>query len=181
MLFTLPNVLSLSRVFLAVPCAWGLVTGHWVMAGLVFATAVATDLADGQIARKTGTTSALGGLFDHASDATFVTIQLAALAWLGTTPWALVLLVPASFLQYVFDSDAPAGAPLRASFIGRGNGIAYFVLAGFPIYQHALGLYLLPESVFAWAGWLLTVTTLVSMLDRLWAYLRLRGNNVSSR
>ena len=170
----LPNLLSLSRVVLALPCAWSMVAGYWIVAGTLFATAVVTDIADGRIARSTGTTSVLGGLFDHASDAAFVTLQFTALAWLGISPWALVLVVPASFLQYVFDSDALAGAPLRASIIGRSNGIAYFVLAGFPLYEHALELYLLPKNAFMWCGWLLVTSTLISMLDRLWAFLRLR-------
>lgn len=181
MLFSLPNMLSLSRVVMALPCAWAIINAHWIVAGVLFAAAIATDLADGWLARKTGQVTSLGGLFDHASDALFVTIALGAFAWLDVTPWLLVLLVPASFVQYVLDSDALAGAPLRASRIGRSNGIAYFVLAGFPLYQRALGLPLLPDAVFGWCGWLLIGTTVLSMTDRLWAYLHLPGNRFSSR
>ena len=181
MLFSLPNVLSLSRVVLALPCTWALIAGHWIAAGLMFAAAIGTDLADGWLARRTNRVTPLGGLFDHASDAAFVTIQLGAWAALDITPWLLVFLVPASFVQYMLDSDALAGAPLRASRIGRSNGIAYFVLAGFPLYQNALSLPLLPDVVFFWAGWFLICTTLVSMGDRLWAYVRIRSDRLSSR
>ena len=181
MLYSLPNALSLSRVVMALPCAWAISNAHWIVAGLLFAAAIATDLADGWLARSTRQVTSLGGLFDHASDALFVTVQLGAFAWLDVTPWLLVLLVPASFVQYVLDSDALAGAPLRASRIGRSNGIAYFVLAGFPLYQRALGLPLLPDVVFGWCGWLLVGTTAVSMADRLWAYLHLLGKRLNSR
>lgn len=169
---TLPNVLSVSRLLLALPSFALILTGHWVPAAAVLMVAVATDVTDGYLARRTESVSSLGGLLDHGSDAVFVTVTLSALAALDLVPIVLPLLVIAAFTQYVLDSRALSGQPLRASYIGRYNGIAYFVLAGFPTMQHALGIYLLPEPWFMYFGWLLVLTTVVSMTDRLVALLR---------
>ena len=43
-------------------------------------------------------------------------------------PLVLPGLVAAAFVQYTLDSRALAGQRLRASALGRWNGIAYFVL-----------------------------------------------------
>ena len=66
----------------------------------------------------------------------------------------------------MFDSKSLSGQPLRASFIGRHNGTAYYVFAGFPVMQFTLGITLTPFDWFYWIGWGLIATTLISMLDR---------------
>jgi hypothetical protein len=58
---------------------------------------------------------------------------------------------------------------LRASALGRWNGIAYYVLVAVPIYRDLLGLGWPGRSWIAAAGWGLVATTLVSMADRLLA------------
>ena len=132
----------------------------------LFALAIATDLLDGRVARWRGEVTPLGGLLDHATDAAFVSLGLGALALRGELPLLLPLLVAAAFLQYVLDSRAHRGRPLRASGLGRVNGIAYFVALGAPLVRDALGLGLPPQRVVAGLGWLLVATTLASMADR---------------
>lgn len=169
---SLPNALSVSRIPLAGLSFYTIVSGEWLLQAIIVACAVATDIIDGRLARHRHQVSALGGLLDHGSDAIFVTATLSALALGGWVPVVLPVLVAAAFTQYVLDSDALQGRPLRASFLGRNNGIAYFVLAGFPGMQHALGFYPVPDVYFYWAGWVLIGTSLISMLDRLVALLR---------
>jgi phosphatidylglycerophosphate synthase len=171
---TLPNLLSASRLLLSVPSFFYITTGAWIPAAVVIVVAVGTDVLDGYIARRQGTVSAIGGLLDHSSDAVFAATTLAALAFIDLVPMALPPLVMLAFIQYALDSRALAGLPLRASRIGRYNGIAYFVLAGFPAMQHALGIYLIPNRGFGLFGWLLIVTTVISMIDRLIALIRHR-------
>lgn len=55
-----------------------------------------------------------------------MTAGLAALVARGEVPWPLPGLVALAFVQYVIDSRADRGARLRASVLGRWNGIAYF-------------------------------------------------------
>ncbi|MBD3649527.1 MAG: CDP-alcohol phosphatidyltransferase family protein, partial [Pseudomonadales bacterium] len=156
---TLPNLLSGIRLALALPSAWFTWQQQWSIAAVLLLIAVATDFLDGWVARRNDQVSAFGGLLDHASDAIFVTATLAGLAGLGVVPMVLPFLVAIAFSQYVLDSNALAGQPLRASQLGRYNGIAYFVLAGFPILQAAIDIPLVPVLWFYRVGWLLVATT----------------------
>jgi len=171
---TLANALSLLRLALVPLLGAAILHREPVAAGALFALAVATDMADGALARRRGEASALGGLLDHAVDATLCVVGLAAWACRGETPTLLAPLVAAAFAQYVLDSRALAGRALRASALGRWNGIAYYVLVAVPIYRDALGLAWPGRSWVLAAGWLLVATTAVSIADRLLALGRAR-------
>jgi phosphatidylglycerophosphate synthase len=162
---TRANALTLLRL-LAAPALVAAVLGHSpVVAGLLFALAVATDLADGWVARRYGEASPLGGLADHTVDALFVTAGCAAWAVRGELPLLLPCAIALAFTQYALDSrPAPR---LRGSSLGRWNGIAYFVAVGIPTVRDALGLDWPPAGWVRAIGWLLLVSTLLSMLDRL--------------
>ena len=133
---------------------------------------MATDLLDGPVARRFGEASPLGGLLDHGADAALVVAGLGALALRGALPALLPVLVAAAFLQYVLDSRALAGRRLRASGLGRANGVAYFVLLGIPVVQGALGLAWPAAETVRALGWLLVASTLLSMGARAGALLR---------
>lgn len=171
--FTLANAVSATRLLLIGPCAYAIYNDDWRTAAAWFTLAVVTDVFDGIIARRRGEVSAFGGLLDHGADALFVTIALAALAARDIVPPPLPPLVFAAFAQYVWDSDALAGAPLRASRVGRWNGIGYYALVGTAVIGNALGLRW-PALFVPGAGWLLVATTLVSIADRGYALWRLR-------
>jgi hypothetical protein len=99
-------------------------------------------------------------------------VTLAALAAVGLVPWPLPMLVASAFFQYLIDSEALQGRSLRASRLGRYNGIAYFILAGWLIVQRGLGVELISEQSLLAVGWCLVITTLTSMFDRLLTLLR---------
>jgi hypothetical protein len=101
-------------------------------------------------------------------------VGLAAWACRGELPVALAPLVAVAFAGYVLDSRALAGRALRASTLGRWNGIAYYVLVAVPIYRDLLGLGWPPPSWIRAAGWLLVASTVVSIADRLLALGRAR-------
>jgi phosphatidylglycerophosphate synthase len=172
---TWANALSTVRLLIALPCAYAIWTGAWQTAGVLFVIAVATDISDGIVARRRGEVSAFGGLLDHSIDALFVTVNLAALAVVGIVTALLAPLAITSFVQYVWDSKALSGAPLRASVLGRWNGIGYYVIVGTATLQHALGVNWPTPTWLSAAGWLLVVSTLVSMADRGYALWRLRN------
>ena len=171
--FTLANAVSATRLLLLVPSAYAVTHDAWIAGAALFALAVVTDVSDGIIARRRGEASAFGGLLDHGSDALFVTVTLAALAYRDFVPWLLPPLVISAFTQYVLDSRALSGAPLRASHVGRWNGIGYYALAGTIVISQALQLDW-PAAALRGAGWLLVATTLLSMSDRAYALLRRR-------
>ncbi len=173
---TRANALTGLRLLGAPILAHAILAGAPTLAIAVFCAAVATDLLDGRIARRYGEATPLGGLLDHATDAAFATAGLGALVCLGEVPVVLPWLVAGAFLQYTLDSRALAGQPLRASTLGRWNGIAYFVLLGVPVVRDGLGLPFPDASLVEAAGWLLVASSLVSIGDRAWALLSSRRN-----
>lgn len=170
--FSIPNLLSSSRYLLAMLTTAAVLSNYWLMAMVAFATAVITDLVDGYLARRNNQVTALGGLLDHSADATFVVLSLAGLAHLSMISWILPPLILLAFVQYTIDSNAHKGLPLRASFLGRYNGIAYFILSGWLIFQTGLNLPLIPPALLYNASWVLALTTAISMADRLIARYR---------
>jgi len=171
MWLTWANGLTAVRLLLALPCAWHAANGRWTTAAVLLSVAIATDLLDGPLARRLDQTSPLGGLIDHATDAAFVTVLLAALWTTGLVPWLLPLLVAAAFCQYAIDSRVLAGRTLRASWLGRVNGIGYFVLAAVLVYRNALGLGVPGDATVEAFAWLLVLSTVASMLHRARAWL----------
>ena len=147
--------------------AFCIASEFWSLAGLVFFTAVLTDLIDGPLARHRGEASRQGGLIDHGADAFFVIVILASLAAQGFFTPLLPLMIGLAFLQYIFGSGVQKQQPLKASHLGRYNGISYFVLAGIPVTQHALGLSWIPGWIVSYGGWLLIASTIFSIFDRI--------------
>lgn len=179
---TTANVISLARLAATPFSLVAVLGGNWRLAGVIFAGAVVSDFLDGIVARSRKTASNLGGVLDHTADAVFVAVTLWGIAYLevgtgadvvpGILPWLIVL----AFLQYLFDSKALSGQPLRTSRLGRVNGIAYYVVAGTVIGRNALDLGWLPDEAIYWAALAVLVSTLISMFDRLRALTNLRSN-----
>ncbi len=170
---TRANLLTLIRLLAIAPMVLALLNQLWLVAAALFTVAVVTDIYDGKVARQYGETSAFGGLFDHGTDALFVTSGLWALAHTHFINPYLPWLVPLAFLQYVLDSKALAGAQLRTSRLGKFNGVAYYVIVGAVIGAMLLRFeWLLPA--IGWAAWLFTATTVASMGERLITLIKLR-------
>ena len=177
---TTANAVSLARLAATPFSLASVLGGNWRLAGMIFVGAVASDFLDGIIARRRGTVSNLGGVLDHTADAVFVAFTLWGIAYLevgtgtdvvpGILPWLIAL----AFLQYLFDSKALSGQPLRTSRLGRVNGIAYYVVAGTVIGRNASGLDWPPDEAIYWAALAVLFSTLISMFDRLRALTKLR-------
>ena len=165
--FTLANSLSLSRLFIAPVIAWIILSDRWLTASFFLLLAILSDLLDGPIARKKGQETSTGGLLDHSCDALLMAVLLFVLNKTHGIPLLLPILVLGSFLQYVLDSKALSGHKLRTSFLGRSNGIAYYVLPSMCIFSQAAGIDQL-DKFFIIFAWILIASTLVSMSERLW-------------
>jgi cardiolipin synthase len=164
---TRANALTFCRV-LAAPVLVFAITHDLVgLALVVFSLAVASDFADGFVARRYGEESGLGRLMDHGTDAAFVTAGTAAFAFEGTLPMLLPALIAASFLQYALDSGKTQSVGPRPSLLGRGNGIAYYVIVAVPLVRDAMNLAWPGPVLVLVLGWLLIASTLVSMASRL--------------
>ena len=175
------HALSLLRLACVVPFWFAMQRGDAGGAlgcALLLAVAIATDLADGRVARARGTASPLGRALDHGADFLFVVTGLTAAAIRGAIPGILPALVALAFAQYAVDSFLLHGQrQLRMSGLGRANGILYFV----PLVGDVLARLGLPVAALVSAiAWALALTTLASMLDRLLALRRGRGSAGSS-
>jgi CDP-diacylglycerol--glycerol-3-phosphate 3-phosphatidyltransferase len=158
------NLLSSLRLALTIPFAWLVLAGS-AAAAPVFALAIATDLADGPLARRRGTESPLGRLLDHAADFCFVSAGLFAAAWRGAVPMLLPAAIALAFAQYTLDSRLAHGERvLRMSRLGRWNGVLYFVPLG-GVCLGDLGVRGL-ESATQVCAWLLVATSALSIADR---------------
>ena len=165
--WTWANGLSLSRLAIAPFTAFAIIEDSFLSGVILFSAAVFTDIIDGPIARRRGEASPVGGKIDHGSDAVYVSLCLAALAYEGIISWVLPPLVIVAFLQYLFDSKALKNQnPLRSSQLGRYNGIAYFVLVGIAVIQGALAWTLFSPNSLQVLSWLLIATTAISMRNR---------------
>jgi CDP-diacylglycerol--glycerol-3-phosphate 3-phosphatidyltransferase len=178
---TLSNGLTSMRLA-AAPFFYALVVGQaWWAACAVFWLAVVSDLVDGRLARARNETSAFGGTLDHGSDATFVTLGALALAKAGVVPLLLPVLIVAAFIQYVLDSRILMGRELRTSLVGRWNGIFYFVPAGIVVTRETLGFTFPPDGFVMVIGWVLVLSTVCSMVDRLLNVVYVRRRDPAGR
>lgn len=167
------NALTAVRLMLVLPIAAALarpdLLAPWVVA-LLLCVAIASDYLDGPVARRTGTASPRGQLFDHTTDCLFVTGGLTGAAVAGAVTPLLPALIPFAFAQYVVDSYIwHRRRQLRASFLGRWNGILYFV----PIVLVVASRLPFPDGFVSFLrlaaallGYLLAASTVASMADR---------------
>lgn len=96
---TLPNALTLMRLLLVPVLAWLLLADggaddalRWA-ATAVFVVAALTDLADGEIARRSGTVTTLGKIADPIADKALTGVALIGLSWLGDLPWWVTIVI----------------------------------------------------------------------------------------
>ena len=176
----LANALTLFRLVLAPVLVVAVVRQSYPAASAIFFLAVVTDFADGSVARRSGSVSPRGAFFDHAVDAIFCTAGTAALAYAGALPAILPPLIAVAFVQYALDSRIMSVRGLRASVLGRWNGVAYYAIVAIPIVRDALGLAWPDGSWVTMLGWGLVVTTVASMLDRARLLLRNRSSRFAS-
>jgi len=169
---TRANSVTLLRLLMAPILVIAIASEAWRSALAIFVLAVLSDFADGYLARRHGESTPLGGVIDHTVDAVFVTAGTGALAAAGVLPAPLPPLIALAFLQYVIDSRIGPARPLRASAIGRWNGIAYFGVLALPIVRDALGLAWPGSALVMLIGWALVLSSGVSILDRLRASFR---------
>jgi len=178
---TTADSLTWLRLLAAPPFVLAVRDGSPLLASSIFALAAASDFADGRVARARGQSSPRGGFLDHAVDAVFVSAGAAALASVGVLPVLLAPLIALAFLQYAFDSRLMRSRGLRASALGRWNGIAYYVIVAVPVVRDALGLGWPGAGLVRALGWALVASTLLSISDRLLLLARARGSSGAGR
>jgi CDP-diacylglycerol--glycerol-3-phosphate 3-phosphatidyltransferase len=164
---SLPDQLTIARVA-AVPVvvvlyAWDF-PNHAYWATAVFAVAMATDQIDGWLARRRGTSSALGKLLDPVADKVLVLATLVMLVGEGVAPaWMIAAIVVREILVSGLRLAAvERGVVLGARDLGRIKTWAQAVAAAVAGLA-AAGLW--SEDVAWWTLLAAVVATWVSGLD----------------
>lgn len=89
---TLPNLLTLLRSLLIPLIVVSAVSGHLVLAAVLFAIGGITDILDGVAARGLGQVTKMGTIMDHLVDVLFTAAMFLSLVWAGVlSPWIGVL------------------------------------------------------------------------------------------
>jgi CDP-diacylglycerol--glycerol-3-phosphate 3-phosphatidyltransferase len=164
---SLPDQLTVARVA-AVPVvvllfAWDF-PNHAYWATIVFCLAMATDQADGWLARRRGTSSALGKLLDPVADKVLVLAALVMLIGEGVAPaWMVALIVVREILISGLRLAAvERGVVLGARDLGRIKTWAQALAAAIAGFA-AAGAW--SDDVAWWALLAAVVATWVSGLD----------------
>lgn len=92
-IYTIPNILTLSRLIAAPVVGWLVLHDYHAWAFGLFAYAGITDLVDGWIARKWNLQTVVGTVIDPMADKTLMTILTVCLAVKGALPVWLALII----------------------------------------------------------------------------------------
>jgi phosphatidylglycerophosphate synthase len=164
------HLLTGLRLLIVVPAALAFAGAAALLPAILVAVAIGTDYYDGVLARKLGTASPAGRLFDHSTDFLFVTGGLSGASAAGVVPVVLPLVIAIAFTQYVVDSYfLHREKQLRMSRLGRWNGILYFAPLVIIALSRLPGASALEGALLALAAvtsWALVLSTMASIVDR---------------
>jgi cardiolipin synthase len=142
--FTLPNLLTLSRLLLAPVVAWRLLAHDVEGAFWLFVIAAITDLLDGNLARWLNQRSVLGAWLDPIADKVMLLSTLSMLALTGLLPMALLAVVVVRDVIILVGAEAyrrlTGKLDVRPTWSGKIATFLEFVLVSWVLADVALHL-----------------------------------------
>ncbi|WVN89145.1 CDP-diacylglycerol-glycerol-3-phosphate 3-phosphatidyltransferase [Cryptococcus depauperatus CBS 7841] len=178
--YTIPNALTLARILACPILGYEIIQGnHEWATGILFASGL-TDWLDGWLARRYKSYSVLGSILDPAADKILMTTLVGTLAWTGSLPIPLALLIVGrdlglaisafyfrfislpkpKTLQRYFDPSIPS-AQVTPTQISKINTLLQLILMGLttvaPILPFSIGVPLhalqwIVASTTIWSG-----------------------------
>ncbi len=85
--FTYADALTIARFVMLPFLLYAIIVGLAGLAVATFLVMIATDLADGRVARRTGQSTAFGGFFDSTVDFAVIYSMFTAFFAIGVIPW----------------------------------------------------------------------------------------------
>ena len=160
----IPNAISVARIVLVGPTAWLLLSERYGAAFALFLVAGVSDALDGQLAKRFGWQTPLGGFLDPIADKLLLVVSFLCLGWLEELPLWLVALVILRDLVIVSGATAYhfRVAPFEAEpmLISKANTVLQIVLVLAVVARQAgAGL---PEGFITIGVWVVTATTVAS-------------------
>ncbi|KAL3263473.1 hypothetical protein ABHI18_001771 [Aspergillus niger] len=165
-IYTVPNILTFTRLLAAPMVGYFLVHDHHVAALGLFAYAGITDLVDGYIARRWNLQTVVGTIIDPMADKLLMTIGVSCLAVNGSIPvWLAVIILgrdvglaisaiyyrwislpPPKTMARYWDFSLPS-AEVKPTTVSKINTALQLLLVG-----SAIALPVLPETIIdAWS------------------------------
>ena len=140
---TIPNLISLFRLFLVPVIVWALVDEYYTYALLGFFIAGVSDLLDGFLARKMQCQTTLGRYLDPIADKVLLVAVFVTLGLHGVFPsWLVILVVFRDFvilggalLAVVFQSSLE----IKPLFISKANTLMQLLLVVIILAEFAYG------------------------------------------
>ena len=130
-IFTVPNALSLLRLFMVPIVVALLLGGADGLAAALFVLAALTDFLDGRIARRAGPTR-LGRILDPFADRLMLSSVAVVLAMRGLLPaWAVAILVGRDLLTLV--GSLVVGSKIRVNRVGKAATAVLMVAVAFVV------------------------------------------------
>lgn len=173
-LLTVPNLICLLRIALTVPIVVLLAEGRYGETLVLFAVAAISDILDGYLAKTFGWTSEVGKVLDPLADklllvSVFITLAVVGLvpAWLAAVAVLrdVVIGVGAAIYRWLF--GPLEGRPTVPSKINTFVQLVFVIAVVWNAAFHDL-----PEAAIQGMGALVLVTTVVSGIDYVLAYIR---------
>ncbi|PKY06824.1 hypothetical protein P168DRAFT_288719 [Aspergillus campestris IBT 28561] len=145
-IYTVPNILTFSRLVAAPLVGYFLVYGHHTAALALFAYAGITDLVDGYIARRYNLQTVVGTIIDPMADKLLMTIGVACLAVNGSIPvWLAVIILGRDTMARYWDFSLPS-AEVKPTAVSKANTALQLLLVG-----SAIAMPVVPEPFLdAW-------------------------------
>ena len=166
----IPNLLSISRLFLVFPLILFLEINRPFYVFILLIIGGLTDYFDGFLARRLNLKTRLGAVLDPLSDKVFLLVPLVSLCKNNSIPfWSISIIIFRELVISGIRKDKDDGLP--ASQLGKYKTFFFFI---------SLFLFFIPFKndlfndlglVFYWLGFLLTIITCID-------YLRIKKNTV---
>ena len=157
----LPNKLTMARI-LAVPVFIVLyMTGHNIIATIVFILASLTDMLDGKIARKRGLVTNFGKIMDPLADKILVYSAFICMVQIGIVPgWMLVIILFREFIVSGLRTVAAAdGTVIAAGKTGKLKTVLQMIAVPLLLLNNWPFSYIgIPgDQIFLWAQLIMTI------------------------
>ncbi len=173
-LVTVPNLICLLRIALTVPIIVLLAEGRYGTTLVLFAIAAVSDVLDGYLAKTFGWTSEVGKWLDPFADklllvSVFITLAVIGLVpgWLAAVAVARDVVIAAGAWIYLWLFGPVEGRP---TVISKLNTLVQLLFVIAVVWQAAFRD--LPDWLVQGLGALVLVTTVVSGVDYVQAYIR---------
>jgi cardiolipin synthase (CMP-forming) len=173
-LATIPNVICVLRMALAVPIVWLLAEGQYGATLILFAIAAVSDALDGYLAKTFDWATELGKVLDPVADKLLLVSVFITLTWLGLVPlWLAAVAVARDVIigvgAWVYKElfGPVEGRPTMPSKLNTLVQLLFVIAvvgrAAYPV---------VPEWLIVSLGGLTLVTTVVSGADYIAIYVR---------